>query len=285
MLHMAARCASKYAETATGTCPILRRNEEDMRLHSTRESVPGVRVVPAASALSPRPTRAIAPRCHPVAKLSFNRQLPQLQLPAQRSKQGLPPVAAFDDSHPVAAMLPPPALTFTIPSVHDSTPLNCRVYHPPSLAPSPRSPAWNRHAAIVAHPYAPLGGCCDDPIVEIVAGCLLRVGFVVGLFNFRCVIPCVRIAELLGWRICALGNATRLLTTTLAEAPPAPQAARPGPRNPSAPTMPRSSGSWPTTCTTSTRSPRSSLPPRHPIQQIPQRPTQSSSSPATPMAL
>ncbi|KAF4479172.1 hypothetical protein CGGC5_v011766 [Colletotrichum fructicola Nara gc5] len=37
----------------------------------------------------------------------------------------------------------------------------------------------------MAHPYAPLGGCYDDPIVDIVAGTLLRHGFLVGTFNFR----------------------------------------------------------------------------------------------------
>jgi hypothetical protein len=37
----------------------------------------------------------------------------------------------------------------------------------------------------VAHPYAPLGGCYDDPIVDIVASTILKQGFIVGTFNFR----------------------------------------------------------------------------------------------------
>ncbi|TDZ19089.1 hypothetical protein Cob_v008008 [Colletotrichum orbiculare MAFF 240422] len=37
----------------------------------------------------------------------------------------------------------------------------------------------------MAHPYAPLGGCYDDPVVGIVAAELLKQGFVVGTFNFR----------------------------------------------------------------------------------------------------
>lgn len=83
-------------------------------------------------------------------------------------------------------MLPEPALSFTIPSIHDDvTTLECRVYHPQALTPNPRAPPWRRHAAIVAHPYAPLGGCYDDAVVETVAGVLLRQGFVVGTFNFR----------------------------------------------------------------------------------------------------
>ncbi|KAK4241192.1 hypothetical protein C8A03DRAFT_41378 [Achaetomium macrosporum] len=82
-------------------------------------------------------------------------------------------------------MLPKPSLTFTVPSLHDGLPIDCRVYNPHSLAPSPDAPSWEKHAAIVAHPYAPLGGCYDDPIVDITAGTLLRLGFLVGTFNFR----------------------------------------------------------------------------------------------------
>lgn len=82
-------------------------------------------------------------------------------------------------------MLPQPALTFTIPSLHDSTPLNCRIYHPPSLSASSTALPWRRHSAIIAHPYAPLGGCFDDPVVSLLAGALLKLGFLVGTFNFR----------------------------------------------------------------------------------------------------
>ncbi|KAK0611025.1 Alpha/Beta hydrolase protein [Immersiella caudata] len=82
-------------------------------------------------------------------------------------------------------MLPEPTLTFTLPSLHDGLALDCRVYHPQSLTASTKAPPWQKHAAIVAHPYAPLGGCYDDPVVEIVAGTLLRLGFLVATFNFR----------------------------------------------------------------------------------------------------
>lgn len=84
------------------------------------------------------------------------------------------------------AMLPEPALAFTIPSIHDdAAALECRIYHPQSLSPNPRAPPWRKHAAVVAHPYAPLGGCYDDAVVETLAAVLLRQGFVVGTFNFR----------------------------------------------------------------------------------------------------
>lgn len=83
-------------------------------------------------------------------------------------------------------MLPEPALSFTIPSIHDdTTTLECRIYHPQSLLPNPRAPPFRKQAAIIAHPYAPLGGCFDDAVVETIAAVLLRQGFVVGTFNFR----------------------------------------------------------------------------------------------------
>lgn len=73
-----------------------------------------------------------------------------------------------------------PTLTFTIPSIHDDIVLDCRIYHPDNL-----SAKWQKKVAIVAHPYAPLGGCYDDPVVDIVASSILKQGFVVGTFNFR----------------------------------------------------------------------------------------------------
>ncbi|KUJ18724.1 uncharacterized protein LY89DRAFT_717275 [Mollisia scopiformis] len=84
-------------------------------------------------------------------------------------------------------MLPPPTLTFTIPSIQDNLVLQCRVYHPTCLAPTSVSQLeeWQKKAAIVAHPYAPLGGCMDDPVVDVIATLLLKQGFVVGTFNFR----------------------------------------------------------------------------------------------------
>jgi alpha/beta superfamily hydrolase len=75
-------------------------------------------------------------------------------------------------------VLPEPSLTFTIPSIHDNTTLDCRLYLPD---------AHNaiRRGAIIAHPYASLGGCFDDPIVETAAAEVLKAGCIVGTFNFR----------------------------------------------------------------------------------------------------
>jgi alpha/beta superfamily hydrolase len=46
---------------------------------------------------------------------------------------------------------------------------------------------WNKKAAIVAHPYPVLGGCYDDPVVDLVSSTILEQGFLVGTFNFRSV--------------------------------------------------------------------------------------------------
>ncbi|SPO06144.1 uncharacterized protein DNG_08833 [Cephalotrichum gorgonifer] len=87
--------------------------------------------------------------------------------------------------------LPPPTISFTIPSLHDTTVLSCRVYHPDSLSASALSfggadeEPWRGQVAVFAHPYAPLGGSADDRVVDVVAGTLVRKGYLVGTFNFR----------------------------------------------------------------------------------------------------
>lgn len=84
-------------------------------------------------------------------------------------------------------MVPRPSLTLTIPSINDDTVLDCRIYTPPNLLAKLKSESreWRKKSAIVAHPYAPLGGCQDDPIVDVVVSCLLEDDFFVGTFNFR----------------------------------------------------------------------------------------------------
>ncbi|KAH8124883.1 phosphatidylinositol-glycan biosynthesis class S protein-domain-containing protein [Trichoderma asperelloides] len=81
-------------------------------------------------------------------------------------------------------MLPEPSFTLTIPSIHDGTTLDCRVYHPDSFYVDGAAP-WKRHAVVFAHPYAPMGGSFDDPLLDIVAEQLLRKGYLLGTFNFR----------------------------------------------------------------------------------------------------
>ncbi|EXJ65270.1 hypothetical protein A1O7_01611 [Cladophialophora yegresii CBS 114405] len=79
--------------------------------------------------------------------------------------------------------LPKPNASFKIPSVHDDTELDCRLYYPRKTEKNFK--AFGRSFAIVAHPYAPLGGSHDDPVVALVGSLLLQQGFVLTTFNFR----------------------------------------------------------------------------------------------------
>ncbi|USP82758.1 uncharacterized protein yc1106_10032 [Curvularia clavata] len=78
--------------------------------------------------------------------------------------------------------------SFTIPSIHDDTTLDCRIYHPNSLL-TPDNPEdiakWTKRGIVMAHPYAPMGGSYDDRVVGIVIDEFLSAGFIVGTFNFR----------------------------------------------------------------------------------------------------
>lgn len=84
---------------------------------------------------------------------------------------------------------PPDAYySFTIPSIHDDTTLDCRVYHPDTLT-KPKDSGdvvqWRRRGIVMAHPYAPMGGSYDDRVVGIVVEEFLHAGWMVGTFNFR----------------------------------------------------------------------------------------------------
>ena len=82
-------------------------------------------------------------------------------------------------------MLPEPTFSFTIPSIDDATSLECRIYSPPHSILSSKDLVWHPRGAVIAHPYAPLGGCFDDPVVLSAVTEILEEGFVVGTFNFR----------------------------------------------------------------------------------------------------
>ncbi|OJD19901.1 hypothetical protein AJ78_00095 [Emergomyces pasteurianus Ep9510] len=81
--------------------------------------------------------------------------------------------------------LPQPLCNFTIPSVYDGTRIDCRLYHPHHLSRPDSGLSWRSKGAIVAHPYAPMGGNYDNPIVCGVARELLNGGYIVATFNFR----------------------------------------------------------------------------------------------------
>lgn len=76
-----------------------------------------------------------------------------------------------------------PTFTLTIPSIRDDLNLHCRIYSPGSK--TLHDPRWKVRGAVIAHPYAPLGGSHDDWIVLSLVAELSRKGFVVGTFNFR----------------------------------------------------------------------------------------------------
>ncbi|KAF2132218.1 hypothetical protein P153DRAFT_334908 [Dothidotthia symphoricarpi CBS 119687] len=76
--------------------------------------------------------------------------------------------------------------SFTIPSIHDDTTLDCRVYHPDLLSEyTGETSRWKKRGIVMAHPYAPMGGSCDDRVVGVVVDEFVRAGWVVGTFNFR----------------------------------------------------------------------------------------------------
>lgn len=86
----------------------------------------------------------------------------------------------------MANHLPSPTHSFTIPSIYDGIQLSCRIYLPQQLvSDSANASQWRVRGAVVAHPYASLGGCYDDPVVSFIGGELLDAGYVVGTFNFR----------------------------------------------------------------------------------------------------
>lgn len=80
-------------------------------------------------------------------------------------------------------VLPSPSANFTLPSLYDSLELDCRIYFPRRK--SDQGAIIARGCAVFAHPYAPLGGCYDDPVVNSIGGVLLRHGYILVTFNFR----------------------------------------------------------------------------------------------------
>ncbi|KAK6508602.1 hypothetical protein TWF506_010686 [Arthrobotrys conoides] len=81
---------------------------------------------------------------------------------------------------------PSPILTLIlpIPSHHNHT-IEARVYHPTDFPQTyGLSHLTPRKAAVIAHPYASLGGSWDDPVVLALVTLLAKRGWVVATFNF-----------------------------------------------------------------------------------------------------
>ncbi|KAL2427183.1 hypothetical protein ABEF95_009877 [Exophiala dermatitidis] len=79
--------------------------------------------------------------------------------------------------------LPKANVSFVIPSIHDDLELDCRLYYPRRTDGNVQS--LGRAFAILAHPYAPLGGSYDDPVVGLAGSVLLQYGCILATFNFR----------------------------------------------------------------------------------------------------
>lgn len=86
-----------------------------------------------------------------------------------------------------------------IPSSHDGSLVACRVYMPDRWESS-----FSPDLAVVAHPYGPLGGSYDDPVVNLTARELLSAGYVVCTFNFRTMPSWTLRAEIADYASCAV---------------------------------------------------------------------------------
>lgn len=69
-----------------------------------------------------------------------------------------------------------PTYSLKVPSLYDGLELDCRLHHPLG---------GRENIALIAHPYAPMGGSFDDATVGWVGSSLLKAGYIVGTFNFR----------------------------------------------------------------------------------------------------
>jgi len=71
-----------------------------------------------------------------------------------------------------------------LPSTYDDTSLECRIYHPLEFLKDEIGKDINK-AAVVAHPYGPLGNGFDDLVVMSLVEVLTEAGWIVATFNFR----------------------------------------------------------------------------------------------------
>lgn len=81
--------------------------------------------------------------------------------------------------------LPSASFSFFLPSIYDGNKLECRIHLPPAPQNIESATSWPNRGAIVAHPYATLGGSHNDPVVSFIGSELLQAGCIVGTFNFR----------------------------------------------------------------------------------------------------
>lgn len=136
--------------------------------------------------------------------------------PPQHQPQSLPPLYA---QRPAYSFTIPSLHNDSNAAAGQGVQLECRVYHPPGYVAGlmkamgsdgkvegegdeegedgddrvrtgrrrglRRRMVEKKKAAIIAHPYAPLGGSYDDPVVGNAGAEMLALGWVVGTFCFR----------------------------------------------------------------------------------------------------
>ncbi|KAK6512507.1 hypothetical protein TWF481_001391 [Arthrobotrys musiformis] len=106
---------------------------------------------------------------------------PKLPSPPHRNRDSLSSTASSTSlSGP-----PSPVLTLLLPvPSHQTHTIEARVYHPDFPSTYGLSRHTPRKAAVLAHPYAPLSGNWDDPVVLSLVSLLTKKGWVVATFNF-----------------------------------------------------------------------------------------------------
>ncbi|KAG0153162.1 hypothetical protein PDIDSM_5012 [Penicillium digitatum] len=72
--------------------------------------------------------------------------------------------------------LPSASFSFFLPSIYDGNKLECRIHLPPAPQNIESATSWPNRGAIVAHPYATLGGSHNDPVVSFIGSELLQAG-------------------------------------------------------------------------------------------------------------
>lgn len=88
-------------------------------------------------------------------------------------------------------------LNLFIPSLHDATLLEACIAIPG--AGSTTAAKGARKAAVLAHPYGPLGGTLHDPVVQTLRDTLVSHGYLVATFNFRSPPPRIQSNPLADW--------------------------------------------------------------------------------------
>ncbi|KAI5803911.1 Alpha/Beta hydrolase protein [Geopyxis carbonaria] len=114
----------------------------------------------------------------------LNLKIPSLHDGTLLDASLLVPTAPSAPTASTSSTFPPPHNPFnsTAPTATSTTTASAPFTAPSAgLAPLARP----RRAAVLAHPYAPLGGTRHDPTVRTLAAALVHAGYVVATFNFR----------------------------------------------------------------------------------------------------